>query len=357
MSFKNMAGIKKENFEKTIDGKNVSLFNLVNDNGLEMNVTNYGAKVVSLHVPDKNGKFIDIVTGYNHINDYLKSNEIYFGAAIGRVGNRIAKGKFSLNSTEYKLALNNGPNHLHGGVKGFHAVVWDAVQSDKSTLELTYQAKDMEEGYPGNLQVKMVYKLTNNNEFSIEYFATTDKETICNLTHHSYFNLTGDGTDTILDHVLKLNADAFTASDDNLIPSGEIVPVEGTPLDFRKEEVIGSRIEDDFKALKQGMGYDHNFVLNIKPGEIGLAASVYSPLSGIKMEILTDQPGVQFYSGNWMDGTETGKTGHAYMKRSALCLETQHFPDSPNHPEFQGIELKPGETYRHTCIHRFSIVG
>jgi aldose 1-epimerase len=355
-SLKNKAGISKENFEKTIDGKRVSLYTLVNDNGLEMNVTNYGAKVVSLHVPDKTGNFVDVVTGYNSIDDYLKSKEIYFGAAIGRVGNRIAKGKFSINSTEYTLAVNNGPNHLHGGEKGFHAVVWDARQVDESTLELTYTSPDMEEGYPGTLKVKMIYNLTANNEFSIEYYAETNKTTLCNLTHHSYFNLTGEGESTILDHVLELNADKYTVSDETLIPTGEIAHVEGTPLDFRKATEIGARIDDGFEALEFGHGYDHNYVINKNGKGVAQAASVYSPVTGIKMDVLTNQPGIQFYSGNWMDGSETGKSGKPYVKRSAFCLETQHFPDSPNQPGFPSIVLKPGETYRHTCIYRFSNV-
>lgn len=352
---KNMTGIQKENFEKTIDGKRISLYTLTNANGLEMNVTNYGAKVVSLHVPDKTGKFVDVVTGYNCIDDYLKSNEIYFGAAIGRVGNRIAKGKFSINSTEYKLAVNNGPNHLHGGVKGFHAVVWDARQVDESTLELSYTAGDMEEGYPGALTVKIIYKLTGNNEFSIEYFAETTKTTICNLTHHSYFNLSGEGEPTILDHVLELSADKYTVSDENLIPTGEIALVKGTPLDFGTATEIGKRIDADFEALKFGHGYDHNYVINRDGNEAAQAASVYSPVTGIKMDVLTTQPGIQFYSGNWMDGSETGKSGKPYVKRSAFCLETQHFPDSPNHSGFPSIVLKPGEKYRHSCVYRFSV--
>jgi aldose 1-epimerase len=354
-SVENRAGISKEAFEKTIDGKQVSLWTLKNNNGVEMCVTNYGGKVVSLLVPDKENNFVDVVAGYDSIDSYLKSGEIYFGAAIGRVGNRIALGKFSLNNTEYKLAVNNGPNHLHGGNKGFHAVVWDAKQIDESTLELSYLADDMEEGYPGNLQIKMVYKLTEDNEFSIEYYATTDKPTVCNLTHHSYFNLSGEGSETILDHVLQINADAFTPSDEGLIPTGEIIPVAGTPLDFTSPTAIGERIEADYDPLKAGFGYDHNFVLNKEKGKVELAATAISPVTGIQMDVYTDQPGIQLYSGNWMNGTEIGKAGKAYQKRAAFCLETQHFPDSPNEPSFPSIRLNPGETYRHTCIHKFSV--
>jgi len=351
----NKAGISKEAFEKTIDGKQVSIWTLKNKNGAEMCVTNYGGKVVSLFVPDKDNHFVDVVTGYNSIDDYLKSGEIYFGAAIGRVGNRIALGKFALNGQEFNLAVNNGPNHLHGGVKGFHAVVWDAKQIDDNTLELSYLAKDMEEGYPGNLQIKMMYKLTDDNEFSIEYYATTDKPTLCNLTHHSYFNLSGEGHETVLDHVLQINANSFTASDEGLIPTGELMPVSGTPLDFTSPTTIGERIEADYDALKMGAGYDHNYVLNKASGKIELAATAYSPVTGIQMDIYTDQPGIQLYSGNWMNGTEIGKKGKPYMKRAAFCLETQHFPDSPNKPEFPSITLNPDETYRHTCIHKFSV--
>jgi len=351
----NKAGLSKAAFEKVVDGKNVSLWTLTNQNGMEMTVTNYGGKVVSLMVPDKNGNFVDVVTGYKNIDGYLNSGEIYFGATIGRYGNRIANGKFTLDGVEFKLAQNNGPNNLHGGVKGFHAVVWDACQIDNSTLELSYLAKDMEEGFPGNLNIKVVYKLTDNNEFQIEYYGETDKKTVCNLTNHTYFNLSGDGSETALDHVLSINADGYTPTNADLIPLGQIAPVEGTPLDFRKPTVIGERIEADFEALKLGNGYDHNYVINKKDGEIGLAATVFSPVTGVKMEVYTDRPGVQLYSGNWMNGTEIGKSGKAYLRRAAFCLETQCFPDSPNQPQFPSVVLAPGQTYRHSCIHKFSI--
>jgi len=351
----NKAGLSRSAFSKVIDGKNVYLWTLVNKNGMEMTVTNYGGKVVSLLVPDKTGKLVDVVTGYNSIDDFLKSGEIYFGATIGRYGNRIANGKFSIDGVEYPLATNNGPNNLHGGVKGFHAVVWDAKQIDKSTLELSYLAKDGEEGFPGNLNVKVVYKITDDNEFTIEYYAETDKKTVCNMTNHAYFNLSGEGSETAMDHILQIDADGFTPSNSDLIPLGNVEPVEGTPMDFRKPEVIGSRISEDYEPLKFGYGYDHNFVINKKEGEIAHAATLVSPVTGIKMEVFTDQPGIQLYSGNWMNGTEIGKSGKAYKYRAAVCLETQHFPDSPNQPQFPSTLLEPGQTYRHTTIHKFSI--
>jgi aldose 1-epimerase len=304
-------------------------------------------------VPDKDGKLVDVSTGYSCIDDYLKSGEIYFGATIGRYGNRIANAKFTLDGVEYPLAANDGPNNLHGGVKGFHKVVWDACQVDKSTLELTYLAKDMEEGFPGNLSVKVVYQLTDENEFKIEYYAQTDKKTVCNMTNHTYFNLSGEGSKTALDHILTIYADGYTPTNANLIPLGFIAPVEGTPLDFRKPTVVGERIEDNFEALKLGNGYDHNYVINKKAGELALAATLVSPVTGIRMDVYTDQPGVQFYSGNWMNGTEIGKSGNPYCRRAAICLEAQCFPDSPNQGQFPSVVLTPGQTYRHTCIYKF----
>ena len=351
---KNKANIAKAAFEKEIDGKKVSLWKLMNANGLEMTVTNYGAKIVTLLVPNENDELVDIVTGYNCIDDYLKSNEIYFGAAIGRYGNRIANGRFSLGGVEYKLAQNNGSNSLHGGPNGFHAVVWDVVQLDESTLELYYLSKDMEEGFPGNLNVKMIYKLTEENEFIIDYFAQTDKTTICNLTNHTYFNLSGDGSETILDHVLQINADRYLPTDETAIPYGNLAEVKGTPMDFTFAKVIGLDIEADFEPLKFGNGYDHNYVIKKGSNLIAQCATVYSPKTKIQMEIYTNQPGVKLYTGNYMNGTETGKTGKLYHKRAAFCLETQCFPDSPNQEKFPTTVLKPGETYRHTTIHKFS---
>ncbi len=351
----NKVGISKAAFEKEIDGKLTSLWTLTNKNGLEMTVTNYGGKIVSLLVPDKNGILIDVVTGYKSIDDYLKSGEVYFGAAIGRYGNRIANGTFTLDGVEYKLAQNNGPNNLHGGPKGFHAVVWDAKQIDEQTLELTYFSKDMEEGFPGNLTAKMVYSLTDNDEFKIEYFAETDKKTVCNLTNHSYFNLSGEGSETITDHLMQINADNYIPTNDVAIPLGQIEPVEGTPMDFRKPMAVGARIGDGFQALIFGNGYDHTFVINKEEKTVAYTATVISPNTGIKMDVYTDQPGVQLYTGNFMNGTEIGKSGKAYLHRAGLCLETQRFPDSPNQLQFPSVVLSPGETYRHTTVHKYSV--
>lgn len=351
----NKAGISKKDFEKVIDGKQVSLWTLTNTNGLELTVTNYGGKVVSLLVPDRKGDFVDVVTGYKNIGDYEKSKEIYFGAAIGRYGNRIAKGRFVLDSVEYQLPVNNGENHLHGGPKGFHNVVWNVAQPDASTLVLTYLSADGEEGYPGNLQVKMTYKLTDDNAFRIDYEATTDKATIANITHHSYFNLNGEGNGSINDHELFIDADLYTPTDAGLIPTGAIDSVAGTPMDFRTPIAIGARVDDDFEALKLGKGYDHNFILNKQNTGIRLAATLYAPQTGIVMDVLTEQPAIQFYGGNFMDGTEIGKSGKPYGFREGLCLETQHYPDSPNHPDFPTTVLRPGETYTHTCIYKFSV--
>lgn len=352
----NKAGISKTAFDKNINGKAVSLWTLSNSKGMEMNVTNYGGKVVSLMVPDKNGSFVDVVTGYNNISDYLKSGEPYFGAAIGRYGNRIANGKFTLDGKTYHLAQNNDSNNLHGGPGGFHAVVWDARQIDESTLELTYLSNDGEEGFPGNLDVRMVYQLTEKNEFRIEYYATTDQKTVCNLTNHTYFNLSGEGAETILDHQLQLNADGYLPTDSIAIPTGEIAKVEGTPMDFRSPSKIGLHINDAFEALQFGNGYDHNFVINKQNEPIAFAARVFSPVTNIQMEVHTDQPGIQIYTGNYMNGTEIGKSGKVYLRRAAFCLETQCYPDSPNQPQFPSVVLNPGETYRHTTVHQFSVI-
>jgi aldose 1-epimerase len=354
-SNENRAGIKKEAFDKTMDGKQISLWTLKNKNGMEMSVTNFGGKVVTLFVPDKNGNMVDVVTGFESIDKYIQSNELYFGAAIGRVGNRISRGKFAIEGKEYSVVTNNGPNHLHGGERGLHAVVWDAKQTASNKLVLTYDSQDMEEGYPGKMEIKMVYQLTDDNGFEIEYYATTDKTTLCNLTHHSYFNLNGEGNGSILDHELYINAKGFTITDGDLIPTGEIVPVAGTPLDFTTPIAIGEHILDDYMPLQNGFGYDHNFVIDKKSEGVELVATAVAPSTGIKMDVYTDQPGIQFYSGNFMDGREIGLTGKAYKYRSAFCLETQKFPDAPNKPQFPSVILKPGDTYRHTCIYKFSV--
>ncbi|MFA9391565.1 MAG: aldose epimerase family protein [Prolixibacteraceae bacterium] len=351
----NKVGILESAFQQELGGKSVSLWTLRNAKGLEVSVTNYGAKIVSILVPDQDGNWVDVVTGYNNLDDYLKSGEPYFGAAIGRYGNRIANGQFKLDGKSYQLAQNNGPNNLHGGPNGFHNVVWDAIQIDESTLELSYFSKDGEEGFPGNLQVRMTYHINNKNEFQIEYYATTDRTTICNLTNHTYFNLSGEGADTILDHVLELHADAYIPTNDVAIPLGNIAPVEGTPMDFRTATPIGLRIQDKFQDLVFGNGYDHTYVINKGSEKLAFTASVYSPLTGIRMDVLTDQPGVQLYTGNYMNGTEIGKSGKAYLHRAGFCLETQCFPDSPNQPQFPSVVLKSGELYRHTVVHRFGL--
>ncbi len=344
----------ESNFQKTLDGKQVQLFTLRNDNGIVSQITNYGGRVVSLWIPDKNGKMEDIVLGYESIDDYLNSNEIYFGALIGRYGNRISKGRFSLNNTDYALAVNNGENHLHGGKKGFNNVVWDAKQLNAHTLQLDYFSKDMEEGYPGNLSVKVIYTLTKNNELKIEYWATTDAPTHVNLTHHSFFNLHGAGNGSINDHILQINATHYTPVDEGLIPTGEILEVKGTPMDFTTATPIGKRVEDDFEQLKFGLGYDHNWVLNPSGSELNFAAKITEPKSGRTIEVFTTEPGLQFYGGNFLNGSDIGKYGKKYEYRTAFCLETQHYPDSPNHENFPSTLLNPGEKYHSICMYRFS---
>jgi aldose 1-epimerase len=298
----------------------------------------------------------DVVLGFDHLDDYL-GNDPFFGALVGRYANRIDKARFTLDGVEYKLAKNDGENSLHGGLKGFDKKAWKAREPSKDhpALELTYLSKDGEEGYPGNLNVKVVYTLTDSNELRIDYTATTDKNTVLNLTNHSYFNLAGQGSGDVLKHVLMINADRFTPIDAALTPTGELRSVAGTPLDFRKPTAIGARIDDDNEQLKFGKGYDHNFVLNHKGNDLTLAARVTEPQSGRVLEVLTTQPGVQLYTGNFLDGTIHGKGGKVYGRRSAFCLETQHFPDSPNQPKFPSTELKPGQTYHQTTIYKFSV--
>jgi aldose 1-epimerase len=341
--------IKKQAFGKTEDGKSVDLYTLTNANGLKAEIITYGGIVTSLQVPDRNGKFADIVLGCDDVNDYAKKSP-YFGALIGRFGNRIAKGKFTLNGVEYTLAANDGPNHLHGGKKGFDKVVWSAKPmktKEGPALKLTYKSRDGEEGYPGNLSCTVVYTLTDNNELKITYEAKTDKATVVNLTHHSYFNLAGFSSGDILGHQLQIFADNFTPVDKTLIPTGEIKHVKGTPWDFTKPMTIGSRIKD-----VEG-GYDHNYVLNSSDGSLALAASVYEPKTGRVMEVFTTEPGVQFYSGNFLDGSLKGK-GAVYNKHAGFCLEAQHFPDSPNKSNFPSVVLKPGQKYTQLTIYKFS---
>jgi aldose 1-epimerase len=346
-----------EKFEAEIDGKPVALYTLQNQKGVRVDITNFGGRIVSLFVPDKNGVFDDIVTGYHTIGEFVASGEMYFGALIGRFGNRIANGKFSIDGEEFTLATNNGPNHLHGGIKGFNNVVWDANQTSNQSLQLSYLSPHMEEGYPGNLEVEVTYELTDENELLIKYKATTDQKTVVNLTSHPFFNLAGEGNKTINNHFLKINANHYTPVDENLIPTGAIEPVEGTPFDFRTFRQIGERVESDHQQIVYGKGYDHNFVLN-PPGSsstLNFAAAVYDPESGRLMEIYTSEPGIQFYGGNFLTGNEVGKKGQPYLHRTSFCLETQHFPDSPNKPEFPSTILKPGQVYQSTTLHRFDI--
>jgi len=353
---KGQAKVTKESFGKTSDGQGVDIYTLTNRHGVEAKITNYGGIVTSLKVPDRNGKLDDVVLGFDNLDAYLKRNP-YFGAIIGRYGNRIAKGHFTLNGVEYKLAVNNGENHLHGGIKGFDKIVWNArvlKVPNAAALELTYLSKDGEEGYPGNLSVKVIYTLTNANEVKIDYSAITDKDTVVNLTNHSYFNLAGQGNGDILDHRLFINAARFTPTDAGSIPTGELRRVPGTPFDFTRLTAIGARINQDYDQLKLGKGYDHNFVLNGRMGALRQAAKVYQPATGRVMEVWTTEPGVQFYTGNFLDGTLTGKDGKVYQQRYGFCLETQHYPDSPNKPKFPSTVLKKGARYHTTTSYRFS---
>ncbi|MGB9604943.1 MAG: aldose epimerase family protein [Bryobacteraceae bacterium] len=346
--------VTRQPFGKTPDGTPVELFTLSNSKGVRIAITNYGGIIVSLFAPDRNGNPGDIVLGFDNLEDYLKGHP-YFGAIIGRYGNRIARGRFTLDGAEYKLAQNNGENHLHGGLVGFDKKVWkarDYADADGQHLELRYTSPDGEEGYPGNLDVTVTYTLNEQNQLRIDYFATTDKPTIVNLTNHSYFNLACEGD--ILGHILRLNADHFTPVDAGLIPTGELRSVKGTPFDFTQPTPIGARIEQDDEQLRFGRGYDHNFVLRGGGGSLAEAAEVYEPKTGRVLRVLTTEPGVQFYTGNFLDGTLRGKYGRIYHRRSGFCLETQHFPDSPNQPQFPSVVLRPGQSYRSTSIYEFS---
>lgn len=352
-----LSGLKIEDFDKLIDGKKTTLCVLTNKQGSEVTITNYGAKIVSIMVPDRNGKQVDVVTGHQTIDDYLQSEEPYFGAVCGRYGNRIAKGSFTLDGVVYdKLAINNGPNSLHGGIKGFNAVVWDMVQKDEQTVELTYISADGEEGFPGTLKTTIVYHLTEDNEVVISYEASTDKPTVLNLTNHSYFNLSGAGDPYIGDHLLEINADYYLPTDNTAIPYGPKEKVEGTPMDFRTPFEVGARINEDFEQLIFGKGYDHTYILNKEDVDaLTFCARCSSPKTGIVMETYTTEPGVQLYTGNWMTGNFEGKTGQYYPERAALCLETQHFPDSPNKPEYPSTVLRPGEVFQSKTVYAFSV--
>jgi len=348
--------IEKAPYGKLPDGRQVDLYTLTNANGLRVKIMNYGATTIGVEVPDRDGKLADVTLGYETLAGWL-TNTSYFGATAGRYANRIAKGKFTLDGKTYSLAINNGPNHLHGGIKGFNQMLWDArpVGGEGYVgVKFTHVSKDGEEGYPGNLTVTAVYSLTNANEFKAEFSATTDKPTVGNLAHHTYWNLTGGAAGDILGHELMLDADRFTPVDAGLIPTGELRAVKGTPFDFTTPTAVGARIGAENEQLKFGNGYDHNFVLRGEKGKLRLAARVSCPKSGRVMEILSRQPSIQFYSGNFLDGTVKGKGGVVYEKNYGMCLETQTYPDSPNKPDFPSPVLRPGETYKHTMVHRFS---
>jgi aldose 1-epimerase len=332
------------------------LYTLTNSNGVEVRAMNYGGIILSIRVPDRKGQLGDIVLGHESLEGYIP-NPPFQGAVVGRYANRIANGTFTLDGKKYELPKNDGPNTLHGGLKGFDKVVWDGEPlKGKNGVTFSYLSKDGEEGFPGNLKVKVTYTLTDSNELVIDYEASTDKATPINLSQHTYFNLAGEGTSDILIHELMLNADRFTPVDKNLIPTGELRPVKGTPFDFTTPTKIGARIDDNYEQLVLGRGYDHNFVINRKSNDNGLvlAARVYEPTSGRVLEVSTTEPGVQFYSGNFLDGSVTGKQGHVYKRRYGFCLETQHYPDSPNHPDFPTTILKPGETFRSQTVFKFS---
>ena len=348
-----LSGLMKSDFVSEVEGKPTALYVLKNKNGAEACITNYGGRLVSVMVPDKNGKMTDVVLGYDNIGQYVQSDGNY-GALIGRYGNRINQGKFTLDDIEYTLPQNNGAHCLHGGPQGYHARMWDAKQLNDQALELTYLSKDGEAGFPGNLDIKVTYTLTDDNAVGIKYEATTDKKTVVNLTNHSYFNLSGVPGSDVLDQLVMINADNYTPVDSTLIPVG-ISPVDGTPLDLRTPVAIGKQINDPFQQLQFGRGYDLNWVLNTNGDKNVLAAKAYSPTSGIALEVYTNEPGIQFYTGNFMDGKDTGKHGVLYPHRGALCLETQHYPDSPNHPDFPIVVLNPGEKYLSECIYKFTV--
>ncbi|HEX6070969.1 MAG TPA: aldose epimerase family protein [Longimicrobiaceae bacterium] len=344
-------------FGVTPDGQQVTQYTVTNANGVEMKVINYGGIISSLRVPDREGNLEDVVLGFESLDGYVAEHP-YFGAIIGRYGNRIAGGRFTLDGQTYQLPLNNGPNSLHGGEKGFDKVVWAAEPFENERgkgLIFTYTSPDGEEGYPGTLQARVTYTLTDANELIFDYHATTDKATPVNLTQHTYFNLAGDGAGSILNHEMMLNASRFTPVDSTLIPTGDLRDVEGTPFDFRQPTPLGARIDQDDEQLRFGIGYDHNFVIDRAEGDsLSLAARVYEPTSGRVMEVLTTEPAVQLYTGNFLDGSLTGKNGTVYEHRTGFCLETQHFPDSPNQPAFPSTILQPGEEYRSTTVYRFS---
>tara|TARA_B100000809_G_scaffold249300_2_gene280473 strand:- start:44872 stop:45936 length:1065 start_codon:yes stop_codon:yes gene_type:complete len=347
--------LDSKNFTKTIDGKKATLFTLKNSNGIVSQITNFGGRVVNLWTPDKNGVFEDVVLGYDTLEEYMNPpSEVYLGALIGRYGNRIAKGNFELNGKIFNGAINNGPNHLHGGLKGFSHVVWDAKQISDQQLELSYVSIDGEEGYAGNLDVTVTYTLTNDNALQIEYKATTDAPTHINLTNHSYFNLKGAGNGTIIDHLLQLNADGYIPTDETSLPLGLVASVENTAFDFRELKLIGKNLNDKNSQLEIAKGYDHTVVFN-STDATKIAALAIEPASERTLELYTNEPGAQFYTGNYLTGCGIGKSGKTYNSQEAFCLETQHFPDSPNQKNFPSTLLNPGEKYYSICIYKFGI--
>lgn len=350
-----LSGLTRSNFQSEVNGDSTDLYVLKNANGVEVTLTNYGARIVSVMVPDRDGNMQDVVAGYDNVDDYVNTDN-NFGATIGRYGNRIANGKITVDGVEYELPQNNFGHTLHGGPEGYDRQVFDAVQPDSQSVVFTYLSEDGEAGFPGNLNVKVTMTLTDDNAIDLQYEAETDKETVVNLTNHSYFNLSGDGNNTILDHLLMINADQFTPVDDTFMTTGEILPVEGTPMDFRVPTAVGERIDQyEYDQLKNGDGYDHNWVLNTNGDISQVSATVYSPATGIQLEVYTDEPGVQVYAGNFLDGTLTGKNGAVHTKRTAICLETQKYPDSPNKADWPSPYLKPGEKYTSRCIYKFTV--
>jgi aldose 1-epimerase len=342
-------------FTDSLDGKKTSFYIIKNKNNVSAVFTNYGGRIASLFVPTQGDTLIDVVVGFKTAQEFKKSTEPYFGATIGRYGNRIAKGKFTLEGKEYTLVVNNGPNTLHGGKPGFQDVIFDAERKGDNSIVFTYLSKDMEGGFPGNAKIKVTYSLNDDNELHMDYEATTDKTTVMNLTNHAFFNLNGEGSGTILKHVVQINADKYTPVDSTLIPLGQLVPVAGTPFDFNKPTTIGARINDKNEQLKNGTGYDHNYVLSgVKTGGYTHAAKVVGDKSGVIMDVYTQEPGLQFYSGNFMQSKNTFKGGSKDDFRTAFCMETQHFPDSPNQPSFPTTTLKPGETYKTSSYYKFS---
>lgn len=350
------SGLEPEKFESDADGKATALYTLTNASGMEVCITNFGGRIVSVMVPDKDGNMRDVVLGFDNVEDY-KTVPSDFGAAIGRYANRINQGRFTLDGVEYQLPQNNYGHCLHGGPEGWQYQVYDVVNAGRNTLTLSMDSPDGDENFPGNVAAEVKYTLGDDNSLRIDYSAQTDKPTVINMTNHSYFNLSGDPSHPATDHVLYINADSYTPVDSTFMTTGEILPVEGTPMDFRTPKPVGRDIDSDFVQIRNGKGYDHNWVLNTAGDLSQVAATLYSPESGIRLDVYTDEPGIQVYAGNFLDGTVTGKHGITYPHRASVCLETQHYPDSPNKPEWPSAVLRPGETYESTCIFAFSVVS